>query len=752
MCMDKSTQTSPKKVKYPEVTRKNRTIKILQQRLKRKTARVRSLKDLITLLRKNNKSSYGLENVLQNNFEGLMLHLAKSEIQNSKVAGSQRRYSDEMKKFALTLYFYSPKAYNFVRKQIKLPHSSRIRNWLSSHNCEVGFLTEVFNYLKNNVQDNAHMQDVSLIFDSMAIRSQIVYDKKIDKHCGYVDYGGIAAPNLEELATEALVFQIVSYSKKFKIPIAYFFINKISGNLQCELLKLAIGKLNDIGICVRSITCDGCATNMKTLHLLGFQLSSEKIISHIKHPNNNTEIYCILDPCHMLKLCRNSLAETEISSSLGPISFKFIKRLHDLQEKENFKFANSLSNQHINFSGKKMNVKLAAQTISASVADAIDFLRRSGNSDFFYSEATTEFIRIFDRLFDMMNSRNIYAKGFKSPLSLKNKEVWENIFKKSEMYIKQLKIGYKNILQHVRKTFALGFLVNISSYQQLANDLLKMEGKCLKYFLAYKTSQDHLELQFCCIRSRTGWNNNPNSLQFKWALRKLLFSNNVTPSINANCVDFEEGVTTIFDFRSTNNLQIEENKYEDDELTEMILNIDRVSLSSIQKNILYYISGFIVRRFLSKSHCKYCHNIVLDKQSDHNYTIDINVISSFTTFVSEGKLCIPSTGVFKVIEFSEKIYKSLITAGHCGKKNFKLKLVSTVSSHFIPLISRNLFASHPITDSCNDIHEVQLIKFLANYYSDLRIYTDSKKMTQRILGNKAGLRQKLNKTILFYNI
>lgn len=70
----------------------------------------------------------------------------------------------------------------------------------------------------------------------MAITSQIVYDKKNDKHCGYVDYGRIAA-NFEELATEALVFQVVTYSKEMKLPIDYFFVNKMSADLQCQAIE-----------------------------------------------------------------------------------------------------------------------------------------------------------------------------------------------------------------------------------------------------------------------------------------------------------------------------------------------------------------------------------------------------------------------------------------------------------------------------------------------------------------------------------
>lgn len=136
---------------------------------------------------------------------------------------------------------------------------------MGSYKCDVGFLTEVIEYLKKEVCDKIYLRNVALIFDSMAIRSQVLYDTKNDKFCGYINYGTIAVENKEELAKEALVFQIVSYRCKFKCPTAYFFINKINANLQAQLLLHAIQLLQEIGITVRSLTCDGCGTNKKTL-------------------------------------------------------------------------------------------------------------------------------------------------------------------------------------------------------------------------------------------------------------------------------------------------------------------------------------------------------------------------------------------------------------------------------------------------------------------------------------------------------
>ena len=50
-----------------------------------------------------------------------------------------------------------------------------------------------------------------------------------------------------------------------------------------------------------------------------------------------------------------------------------------------------------------MNVKLAAQTLSSSVADAIEFMDEIGHPSFLGSASTVAFIRKIDRIFDLLN-------------------------------------------------------------------------------------------------------------------------------------------------------------------------------------------------------------------------------------------------------------------------------------------------------------------------------------------------------------
>ena len=78
----------------------------------------------------------------------------------------------------------------------------------------------------------------------------------------------------------------------------------------------------------------------------------------------------------MLKLARNALGSlsTFVDQNGGKIKWEFFKNLHALQQQEGLKLSNRLTTQHLEFKKHKMNVRLAAQTLSSSVADAIEFL------------------------------------------------------------------------------------------------------------------------------------------------------------------------------------------------------------------------------------------------------------------------------------------------------------------------------------------------------------------------------------------
>jgi len=124
----------------------------------------------------------------------------------------------------------------------------------------------------------------------------------------------------------------------------------------------------------------------------------------------------------MLKLARNALADyTQFESVEGFIKWDYIIQLHTLQKQLTFQLKNQLSSQSVNWKQNKMKVKFTAHVLRASVANAIEFLEKEGFDEFYGSSATVKFLRTIDRLFDILNSRNPFGKGFKTPIFEKNR-------------------------------------------------------------------------------------------------------------------------------------------------------------------------------------------------------------------------------------------------------------------------------------------------------------------------------------------
>ena len=288
-----------------------------------------------------------------------------------------------MKQFALTLNFYSPKAYKFVRKAFLLPNPSTIRSWIASYNCEPGLFSEVFTELQRQGENNHTMTDCCLMLDGMSIRQQTIYDRAQDKYTGFVDFGNIRPHDTETLATESLTLMMTGLRSAWKYPVGYFCINKsLEAEIQSELVRTTLCLAAYHGQRVWALTFDGAPTNLTTFELLGCnfkhaEFSSMKV--SFKHPSRDYQVYATPDACHMLKLARNALGELhQFKDADGKlISWHFIRQLSVLQDDEGLYLANKLKAHHIKYHQNKMKVKLAAQTLSYSVADALEFYKQT---------------------------------------------------------------------------------------------------------------------------------------------------------------------------------------------------------------------------------------------------------------------------------------------------------------------------------------------------------------------------------------
>lgn len=103
---------------------------------------------LVMRIKKNVPMSDDVMTQLEEHFGGIPLALLLHERKTKKIGKNAIRYSDSMKEFAKTLFFYSLRAYKYVCTHFRLPHHSTIRSWMSTMEYEPGFLEGVFKFLK----------------------------------------------------------------------------------------------------------------------------------------------------------------------------------------------------------------------------------------------------------------------------------------------------------------------------------------------------------------------------------------------------------------------------------------------------------------------------------------------------------------------------------------------------------------------------------------------------------------------------
>ena len=219
-------------------------------------------------------------------------------------------YHDELKVFALTLHFYSAKAYDFVRRtfMLALPHPRHIRTWYAGIDGDPGFSQCAFAALAAQVKVDA-MNDrrtvCALMLDEMAIRRHVEYVN--GEYSGFVDIRNGLHDDPAPLAKEALVLMAVSMNGSWKLPIAYFLIDGMSGPSSARAFTACMPA-------VSSLTCDGPTCHFSMLRELGAGISVSPLSStftpSFEHPSEaSRRVSVLLDACHMIKLVRNTFAD-----------------------------------------------------------------------------------------------------------------------------------------------------------------------------------------------------------------------------------------------------------------------------------------------------------------------------------------------------------------------------------------------------------------------------------------------------------
>lgn len=117
--------------------------------------KIANLKDILADIHEKNFVNSDQSTHLENLGVNDLIARYKSTLSTENI---KTKYSPVLRTFACTLHFYSPKAYEYVRKKFQtcLPHSRTIKKWYESVDAQPGFTQESFKALKYKAQNTSY--------------------------------------------------------------------------------------------------------------------------------------------------------------------------------------------------------------------------------------------------------------------------------------------------------------------------------------------------------------------------------------------------------------------------------------------------------------------------------------------------------------------------------------------------------------------------------------------------------------------
>ena len=351
-------------------------------------------------------------------------------------------------------------------------------------------------------------------------------------------------------------------------------------------------------------------------------------------------------------------------------------------------------------------------------------------------------------MFDILNSRDTFAKGYNAPLRVQNEQFWRPFINEAKTYLWELKLSSGDrVCTSNRKIGVIGFIACLTSFCALFDSLVAGTDSIpgpLKYLLGYKFSQDHIELFFCAVRGRGGWNNNPTARQFKTAYKRLLVHQKVKDVATSNVTPQEP-----FELLGiSSHIESEGRKVESDFLigpsavSPESPNVptdhdysdipDVAHLSTYVQNVVVYISGFVVKRVLGKVNCEQC-IVVLTVDSLDDAALSLLLRKN------RGGLKLPSPDVVTVCKLYERVFKTFIHS-HAGK----LPCGDRVKDRLVHLLDIEVFQSlndHVVEHEVLNDHRTRLVKLVCLQYFAVRLYHAGKVITRQLQGDSVRYQQ-----------
>ena len=139
--------------------------------------------DLLHRVKKMQLLSTKAEELLQA-YKHIPLHLLSGKV--------GQKFTDEQKQFAISLHYYSPAAYQYVRRRFNLlPCPRTIRSWLARYEASPGLNQQSFDTiaLQNESQSSSAYRLCAVHIDEVEVKKHVENDRTTGSLYGFTDIG-----------------------------------------------------------------------------------------------------------------------------------------------------------------------------------------------------------------------------------------------------------------------------------------------------------------------------------------------------------------------------------------------------------------------------------------------------------------------------------------------------------------------------------------------------------------------------------
>ncbi|XP_077502979.1 uncharacterized protein LOC144113650 [Amblyomma americanum] len=527
---------------------------------------------------------------------------------------SSRRYTDDWILLCLLLHIRSPATYSFLRNNdiLPLPCVTTMRKYISMVGQKCGFDENFFKALKIKVAAKTAFQRRGiLILDEIQVRKKVAVNSQTMTYTGLVDHGEKNNQS-NEIAGHGLVFAFAPFGETYLQPVAVFASKgPTKGTLLSQLLIQCI--LENAGLFVDGVVCDGASTNRAMWKQLGITGSLGHVRNSFEHPmDRSRNVYLPSDTPHLFKCTRNRLLDKKVLKRDGKLirwSCYDALFVADSKNKTELKVCPKITYSHINPSRMlRMRVKLATQIFSNSVAKGILFYAKRGAPRLTNVEPTVEFTLFLNDLFDALN-RRFPAEGLK--LECKDFGVLESA---SEW---------------------------LDSWEQQV-----VSGEIHKYLF---------------LRQAGGQNEHPTFPTFLQLYRMLSLYSLVKPPKFGNCTVLDKrqaAVVTLADIRAAQHAGklhelkqrldglIDDENWECDDVFDFD---DPDTDATVVDCIVYYVTGFVSRKLRNVTTCSVCKGALEGHKGLANVP-EADLVNCKTT----GWLTHPNMHLFDLFKYTEE--------------------------------------------------------------------------------------------------